>query len=119
MKILLKNVLFVSLISTGTLLAGSSHSHGSHSHVHTKDELSKQEIKKVARMQIHNLIRLAKIDTVWKETPILSMKIEKFNHHEEWVVTYNNKTIQDKTKQTLYIFVSLHGKIKGSNYTGK
>ena len=44
---------------------------------------------------------------------------KKFHHSMEWVVSFKNEKITDKTKQTLYIFVNMHGEITGANYSGQ
>ena len=48
-------------------------------------------------------------------------KAEKktFAKGPEWVVSFNNDKIKNKTKQTLYIFYSLNGHYIAANYTGK
>jgi len=47
------------------------------------------------------------------------MRKQQFHHNEEWVVSFENSHIKDTKKQTLYIFVSLSGKITGANFIGK
>jgi hypothetical protein len=46
------------------------------------------------------------------------MKKTQYNYNNEWVVSFENLEIKDKSKQTIYIFVSVYGDIEGANYTG-
>ena len=37
----------------------------------------------------------------------------------EWVVSYKNHAVEDKSKQTLYVFLSVTGEYLAANFTGK
>ena len=122
MNTLIKTTLMTTALTSGTLYAGSGHSHsneGGHGHSHTQEEVSKEDIQKTANQQLMQLVGNGKINKSWSDTPILNMKKKKFHHNIEWVVSFRNKESKDKTKQILYIFVSLYGKVTGANYTGK
>jgi len=121
-KTLMKTTIMAVALTSGTLYAGSGHSHsdeGGHGHSHTQKEVSKTDIQKTANQQLMQLVENGKIDASWSDTPILNMKKKQFHHNMEWVVSFRNKESKDKTKQTLYIFVSLYGKVTGANHTGK
>ena len=127
MEILFKTAIVVLALASGTLYAHGSHEHGGHENTHTQGELSTEHIQKVstehiqrvANKQRMNLIEKEKIEKSWSDTPILTMEKKQFNRNTEWVVSYKNKEIKDQMKQTLYIFVSLYGKVTGANHTGK
>jgi len=120
MKTLIKTTIVAVALTCTTVYAGGSHSHeGEHGHSHTQTEVSKATIEKTANQKLSILVQNGKIDKNWLNTPILDMKKKQFHHNKEWVVSYKNKTIKDKMKQTLYIFVSLYGKPTGANYTGQ
>ena len=119
MKTLMKTTIVGLALTSGTLYSSGSHDHGAHGHSHTQEEVSKEHIQRVANKQLLNLIEKDKIEKSWSDTSILNMKKKQFHHNTEWVVSYKNKEIKDKTKQTLYIFVSLYGKVTGANHTGK
>ena len=128
MKTLMKTTIVGLALTSGTLYASGSHEHADHGgQSPTQGELSTEhiqkvsteEIQRVANKQLMNLIEKEKIEKSWSDTPILNMKKKQFHHNTEWVVSYKNKEIKDKTKQTLYIFVSLYGKVTGANHTGK
>ena len=127
MKILMKTTIVGLALASGTLYAHGSHKHAPHGDAPTQDELStehiqkvsKEEIQRVANKQRINLIEKEKIEKSWSDTAILNMEKKQFNRNTEWVVSYKNKEIKDQMKQTLYIFVSLFGKVTGANHTGK
>jgi len=120
MKTLIKTAIVAVALTCGTLYAGGDHSHdGEHGHSHTQVEVSKADIKNGAIQELESLVQKGKIDKSWSNTPVSDMKKKQFHHNTEWVVSFKNKDIKDKTKQTLYIFFSLYGKTTGANYTGK
>jgi len=124
MKILIKATAIALALSFTTLYAGGSHSHshGAHGHSHdapTQKEISKTSIKKIVKQEVARLTLAKKIDHSWLFIPISKMKKTQYNYNNEWVVSFENSKIQDKSKQTLYIFVSVYGNITGANYTGK
>ncbi len=118
MKNLIKTSLIASFLACGfnPLYAGANHEHG---HEYSQKEVNKEFAQKEASKKVQNLITAKKIDQSWLKAPILDTKKEKFGDHFEWVVSYKNIDIKDAKKQTLYIFVNMHGKITGANYSGK
>jgi hypothetical protein len=100
-----------------TALAGPHNGHG-HSHGPSV-KVSKSKVEKVASAQVLNLIGKSKIDKSWKDKKISSSEIKEYNGRKEWVVTFKNKDEKDKSKATLYVFVSLKGELIASNFTGK
>ena len=123
MKTLIKTTVVALALSFTTLYASGSHSHdGGHGHSHgapVKEEVSKTSIKKIAKQEVKRLALVKKIDNSWSSIPISKMKKTQYNYNNEWVVSFENSAIKDKTKQTLYIFVNVYGNLTGANYTGK
>jgi len=110
-------VVMALMLGTITLYAHG----GTHTHKHTTPkevEISKVEIKKIAKQEVKKLALNAKIDRSWLFSPIDKMKKKKFGKKYEWVVHFKNEKIKDLKKQTLYIFLDLQGKMMGANYTG-
>jgi len=121
MKSILKPTLLASLLIFGTAHlyaapAGAGHSHGGAVHVH--EEISQDKALDIATSMKNVLAKKGTIAKSW--TGISASQIEKklFGKNEEWVVSFNNLELEDKTKQVLYVFVSLTGKVTGANYTG-
>ena len=117
MKIL-KSTLLVSLLALGTtnLYAGSTHSHGSSTHIHEK--INETKAKNIAKSMKDGLVKKGTINNTWQN--IDASKVEKiiFGKNEEWVVSFTNPKVQDKSNQTLYVFVDLYGEVTGANFSG-
>ena len=79
-------------------------------------KLNKTSITKIAKAELKRLTMKKKLPKSWKYIPIQT--IHKSNT-DDWRVTFNNLKIKKKSKQTLYIFISIYGKVKGVNYTGR
>lgn len=119
MKRLIKATVVTLALSFTTLYAAGGHSHDDgHGHSHSPKEVSKADVQKTAKVQLKRLIRHNKINKSWSNTAVEDMQKKKFKHGEEWVVTFNNKKSEDKSKQTLYIFITKYGEVTGANYTG-
>jgi hypothetical protein len=126
-------------LSSATIYAGSTHdehnheghdhsnkehnheSHAGHSHRYDalKNEVSKETVEKAAKQKVQSLVAEKKIPQSWKDMPISKIGKTHYGDTDDWVVGFDNMKIKNKRKQTLYIFVSVHGEIRGANYTGK
>ena len=78
-------------------------------------KLNKTSILKIAKAEVRRLTMKGKIPHSWKSIPV--SKIHKSNT-DDWMVIFNNTKIKDRSKQKLYIFIGIYGKVKGVNYTG-
>ena len=103
--------------------AGSGHSHdkdGGHSnHGHSHSAVNASVAKGKATRMLVALVKKGVVDKSWKGTKPIKIEKKTFAKGPEWVVSFNNKKIKDKAKQTLYIFYSLDGHYIAANYTGK
>ena len=121
MKILIK-VLLVSLtLSLTTLYAGDGHNHNEHSqcnHDTLEKGISNTKVKEIATKEVKRLALEKKIAKSWKSTSVSKLGKTHYGDSNDWVVVFNNPKIKKKTKQNLYIFVNVRGKITGANYTG-
>lgn len=99
--------------------AGHAHDHGHEGHSHSQEKASKEAVTDVAHQQIKKYVELSKIDKSWSEAKIKDITKKEFNKQTEWLFTFENLKIEDKTKQTLYIFIDPYGDVTGANYTGK
>ena len=95
------------------------YAHGSAGHTHTKQELSEEKVEAIAKLEIKRLTQENKISKTWVNAQRHSIRTKTFGASDEWIVTYKNKLINDKSKQKLYIFINLDGKVSGANYSGK
>lgn len=109
-------ITITAMFLASAVVYAHGHSHGD-GHNHVK-EYSKVNIKNIANKRVQDLVKEEIIDKSWSNTSHDKMEKKEFNHHLEWVVSYKNLKITDESKQTLYVFVTLTGKVVGSNYTG-
>lgn len=81
---------------------------------------AKQETVLVkSKQKINQLIDKKKLNANLGIMQHSTMEKKKYKHGTEWMITYENKGIEDKTKQTLYMFYSLNGHYITANFTGK
>ena len=98
--------------------AGAGHSHdkdGGHSH----GPISAETAKARATKTMQSLAKRGVIDQSWSSVKAAKAEKKSYSKGPEWVVSFNNDKVNDKTKQTLYIFYSLNGHYIAANYTGK
>jgi hypothetical protein len=112
MKKIFKIVVLALALATTPLLAGA----GAPGHSHEK--VTEQKAIKIATSMKDGLADKGTLDKSWKNVNTSKIIQKKFKGNMEWVVTFNNPKIEDKAKQTLYVFVSLYGQVTGANYTG-
>ena len=72
----------------------------------------------MAHEVVTKLANLKKIDSSWIEVDTEEAEKKEYSSGEEWVVTFNNPTIDNKRKRNLFIFLTLEGKYIAANYTG-
>jgi len=84
----------------------------------SQNTLNKTAIVKIATEQVRRLTMRKKIPQSWKEVKYLSIKKIKSASQSDWIVDFNNPKIKKKKHQTLHIFISVNGEIKGANYSG-
>ena len=102
--------------------AGTGHSHdkdGGHSQHANAEPINEAQAMQKATQTMKNLAEKGVIDKSWSTTQAVKAEKKNFAKGDEWVVSFYNETITDKTKQTLYVFYSLDGHYIAANYTGK
>ena len=103
--------------------AGGGHAHdkdGGHSmHGHAHGPVTAEQVISKAKQTMLNLVKRKVIDLSWASASLLKAEKKTFAKGEEWVVSFNNNQIEDKSKQVLYIFYSLNGRYIAANYSGK
>jgi len=125
MNILIKATVVAVVLSLTTLYANDGHNHtehdnNAHKHSHNSHQIgiSNTAVKKIAIAEVKRLALAKKIPKSWKSIPVSKIGKTHYGDTNDWVVGFDNPKIKDSTKQTLYIFVSIHGKIMGANYSG-
>ena len=136
---LIKATVVTLALGVTTIVAGSGHSHDEDSHKghdHSQKEnnheghkhsplydkvkpgVSKEHIQKAAIQEVQSLVAAKKIPKSWQHVPISKIGKTHYGDTDDWVVGFDNMKIKNKERQTLYIFVSVGGEIRGANYTG-
>jgi len=119
MKRILLTTLFALFVSSNAL-AGAGHSHGPDgSHQYPAKAVAETVVKDKAAKKVDQLASTGKIDASWKGIKASKSEQKMFGHNKEWVITFNNPTLSDKTKQNLYLFYTLDGHYIAANYSGK
>ena len=125
MNILIKATVIAVVLSLTTLYADDGHNHAQHdhnAHGHSHDShqigISNTVVKKIAIKEVKRLALAKKIPKSWKSMPVSKIGKTHYGDTNDWMVGFDNPKIKDKTKQTLYIFINISGKITGANYTG-
>ncbi|MGJ0495076.1 DUF6488 family protein [Aliarcobacter cryaerophilus] len=113
MKKILKIIALAITLATTPLLAGPGGTPG-----HSHEKVSEQKAIIIAKNMRDGLVKKGTIDNSWESVDYSTIEQKKFEKNTEWVVTFNNKKIEDKDKQTLYVFISLYGEVTGANFTG-
>lgn len=129
MKNFMKVIVVTLLITLSTLYAGDGHNHSHDGHSHDtheyshgyealKNEIGKKTVEEIARKEVKRLVLERKIHSSWKTVPISKIGKTHYSDTTDWKVGFTNLKIKNKKRQTLYIFVSVRGKVTGANYTG-
>lgn len=119
----MKNLTFISLLFAAIgfgspVFAGAGHSHdkdGGHSH----GPISAETAKARATKTMLNLAKRGVIDKSWISMTATKAEKKTYAKGPEWVISFVNNKIKDKSKQTLYIFYTLNGNYIAANYTGQ
>jgi len=107
--------LFFLLLTFTTIFAKNGYNYYYYG---SKSNLSKTAIVNIATHQLQRLILKKKIPKSWESIKHSSVKKSKKSTGSDWIVYFKNTEIKNKKGQTLYIFVSSNGTVKGVNYTG-
>ncbi|VAW77118.1 hypothetical protein MNBD_GAMMA12-250 [hydrothermal vent metagenome] len=116
-------ILVVTLSSS--LYAGGDHKHGEGGHSHgpgghshaAPTVIDEKKAKIVAVDVVKKLVAKKKLKQDWLKIEVKATSKKKFKEKMEWVITLEN-TKAEKSKQILYVFLSLTGKYLGANFTG-
>lgn len=94
---------------------------GAGPHTHDKPKaLSESEIQAVAKAVVEKKVQEGKLADYWSQAQAGETSQKDFGHGPEWVVHYPSpRNPAEEGKRVLYVFVGLHGKALGINFTGK
>lgn len=98
-------------------IASGGHDHG-HGHSHGANPVNQATAKTKATKEIADLVKRNKLDKSWEMVSASSVEKRTFKGSPEWIIIFMNEKISDKTKQKLYVFLTLSGEFVAANYTG-
>lgn len=101
-------VILSLILFGGAVLAGA----GQH------DPLTKAGAIKKASTKLAGLIKKGKLDQSWSEIKVKNVEKKTFSKGPEWVVSFYNGKVTDKSRQTLYMFYDMDGHYLAANFTG-
>lgn len=107
----ISTALFVSSLLLVSPVTVYAHGSGGQSHGTT----SASEIANKATEKVKSLVESGKLDKSWADVQYDRVT----SNGKEWVVTFINNKISDKTKQTLHVFMGDDGTYIATNFTGK
>lgn len=90
---------------------------GDHTH-EPAAPISENEALKKASGALESIVKKGKLDQSWGEVKPQKIIQKTFKNGPEWVVTFDNPKAENKDKQTLYVFLSLSGKVLAANFSG-
>ena len=111
--------IILSLIFSGLMGLNSATVFAGPGHAHSHGPISKQKAIAKAEQQLAKLVKKGKVDKSWQGKQASSAEQKTYNGEKEWLVTFKNPDLSDKSKQTLYMFFKIDGHYLATNYTGK
>jgi hypothetical protein len=112
-----------ALLLLATIIVSQS-TFASGNHYHPKQilkcsgECTEVQVKEVLPKALDILIKAREVKESWLKVPVEKIEKKQFSKGQEWVISFFDETQKDKTKQRLYVFVSLDGWLNGANNSG-
>lgn len=112
-----KILLTIALIFTSSLCLGHA-DHAPRVVTCASKECTKEQITTAVPTAIELLTKSAKIESSWSSAQVEKIEKKDFKKGPEWVVTLLDEK-QPEGKKRRYIFITLKGRLNGSNLTGE
>jgi hypothetical protein len=113
-------VLFVftasPLLSTKVYAHGTDH--GPSSPTQVTEPITEKRAYELATSIVESIVQKGKIDKSWLKVKPSDAVKKQISNRFEWVVSYKNPAVEDKSKQTLYVFLGITGEYLAANFTG-
>jgi hypothetical protein len=94
---------------------------GDQGHDHSpapSEPISKSEAGKKATQVVRSIAKKGKLPESWSSLEPATIKQKTFKKGPEWVVSFKNPKVENKERQTLYVFLTLAGSYLGANFSG-
>jgi hypothetical protein len=107
-------------VALASLAGQSALAHENHHHQTARAEIGEERAKVRAQQELERLISIQKLEASWKESGQLKgVEKKKTGRAWEWLATFENPTVADKSKKVLYVFLKPTGEFVAANFTGK
>ena len=122
---ILGTIFFSLALLSSPLFAHTDHEHTRDAkkhddgHSHSHDAISSEAVSKQGVQKINDLVKKGKIDKSWAEVKVDKVEQKTFSKDPEWVVTFRNDKVSDKSKQTIFVFYTLDGHYLATNFSGE
>jgi hypothetical protein len=114
-KFLITTMLAIGLNAVGTASAAE----GSSCHFHGNTPAAPETVSNCAAQQKDSLVKKGKLDQSWQAVKQVKLDQVDGKKGKEWLVTFKNPAVQDKSKETLYMFFTTAGNFIAANFSGK
>lgn len=111
--------ILTGMLASTPAFAGAGHEHGDEDAAHSHGPITGEAATTKATEKVKQLIEAGKLEKSWSTAKATGVTQKTFSKGPEWVVTFVNDQISDKTKQTLYVFYSQDGHYLAANFSGK
>lgn len=119
MKKSIKALTMIITLTTTTLFASGGHSHDAHGGHSHHAPVSQDKAQEKAFSMVHSFVKKKVIDKSWSSAKLDTIEKKMIQGKEEWLIVFTNTIIKDKSKEKLYVFLTLSGRYIAANYTGK
>lgn len=109
--------IFVCLLTLFAFSGTLAYAGAGHSHAPAKPVSEAQALEKATRV-VKSFVEKGKIDPSWGQVAPTAAAQKKSKTGLEWLITFDNPKVEDKAKQTLYVFLNLSGEYIAANYSG-
>jgi hypothetical protein len=107
-------------VALASIAGQSALAHENHHHQAAKAEIGEEGAKTRAQQELERLISIQQVEASWKESGQLKGVEKKGTGRSwEWLATFENPTVADKSKKVLYVFLKPTGEFVAANFTGK
>jgi hypothetical protein len=114
-KLAFSAILASALIWTTPTFAAA----GGSCHFHGSKQAPEATVVGCANQRKDTLIESGKLDKTWQAVKHDQVQLSNGAKGMEWRVTFKNTAVQDKSKETLYMFFTPVGNFVAANFTGQ
>ena len=116
----MKNLLSITILTTALIFSsGAIAGENSSCHFHGNKIATEEIITNCAIERKERLITQGKIEPSWKTVEPGKPELVEGKKGKEWLITFTDLAVTDKTKEKLYLFFTAPGNFIAANFTGK